>query len=76
MTSTPVSLEALGSPAEPSDEVHRPRTSPHAPFIVTCPACGGSGLVLRDDSQVHLGCKLCWRRGVVARIVAEKYLSK
>jgi len=46
----------------------------HEPFIVTCPGCGGSGRVLRDGSQVRLSCRLCWERGVVARIVADKYL--
>lgn len=43
-------------------------------FIVTCPGCGGSGRVLRDGSQVRLSCRLCWERGVVARIVADRYL--
>jgi Ribonuclease G/E len=50
-----------------------PRRSPHEPFIVTCPACAGRGLVLRDGSQVHLVCRLCWQRGVVARIIADRY---
>lgn len=43
-------------------------------FIVPCPACGGTGRVVRDGSQVRLGCRLCWERGVVARIVAELYM--
>lgn len=42
--------------------------------IVPCPACAGSGRVLRDGSQVLLGCRLCWERGLVARIAAEQYL--
>lgn len=52
-----------------------PRVPPaREPFIVTCPACGGDRRVLRDDSQVPLSCRLCWERGVVAAIVANKYL--
>lgn len=46
----------------------------HEPFIVICPGCGGSGRVLRDGSQVRLACRLCWERGVVARILADRYL--
>ena len=51
-----------------------PPETAHKPFIVSCPACEGSGRVLRDGSQVRLACRLCWERGVVARIVAEQYL--
>ena len=52
-----------------------PQATPiHEPFIVTCPACGGSRRVTRDGSQVPLSCRLCWERGVVASIVANKYL--
>ena len=43
------------------------------PFIVPCPACAGSGRVQRDGSQVQLGCRLCWERGVIALIIAEQY---
>lgn len=42
-------------------------------FIVRCPACLGSGRVIRPGSQVPVGCPLCWERGRVARIVAERY---
>lgn len=42
-------------------------------FIVTCPACRGSGRVVRQGSQVPVGCRLCWEHGRVARIVAERY---
>jgi hypothetical protein len=45
----------------------------HQPFIVTCPACRGHRRVLRDGSQARLSCRLCWERGVVSRIVANKY---
>jgi hypothetical protein len=52
-----------------------PHAAPtHRPYIVACPACKGKGRLLRDGSQVHLSCRLCWERGVVARIVADKYL--
>ena len=47
--------------------------APRKSFIVQCPACDGSGRVLRDGSQVLVGCRLCWEHGVVARIVAEQY---
>ncbi len=50
------------------------RSPAHERFIVTCPGCDGSGRVLRDGSQVRLSCRLCWERGVVARIVADRYL--
>lgn len=42
-------------------------------FIVSCPACQGSGRVVRSGSQVPVGCRLCWERGRVARIVAERF---
>jgi hypothetical protein len=42
-------------------------------FIVSCPACRGSGRVVRQGSQVPVGCRLCWERGRVARIVAERF---
>lgn len=42
-------------------------------YIVSCPACDGTGRVLRDGSRVATGCRLCWERGVVAQIVADSY---
>jgi hypothetical protein len=42
-------------------------------FIVQCPACKGTGKAIRDGSQVLVGCRLCWERGVVARIVARDF---
>jgi hypothetical protein len=42
-------------------------------YIVSCPACEGTGRVLRDGSAVVVGCRLCWEHGVVARIVADAY---
>jgi Ribonuclease G/E len=42
-------------------------------YIVSCPACYGTGRVMRDDSLVATGCRLCWERGVVAQIVADSY---
>jgi hypothetical protein len=53
-----------------------PNQSAHRPFIVTCPACGGDGRLQRDGSQAFLSCRLCWEHGVVARIVAERYLTR
>jgi hypothetical protein len=55
-----------------TDETEHPAPA-RKPFIVPCPACDGSGRVLRDESQVLLACRLCWERGVVARIVARQY---
>ena len=57
-----------------TDETPRNEAA-HKPFIVPCPACDGTGRVLRDGSQVRLACRLCWERGVVARIVAEQHLQ-
>jgi hypothetical protein len=42
-------------------------------FIVSCPACQGSGRVVGSGSQVPVSCRLCWERGRVARIVAERF---
>ncbi len=42
-------------------------------YIVACPACEGSGRVVRPGSQVPVGCRLCWERGRVSRIVAERF---
>lgn len=73
----PSPLPRRARQAHPSTTVNDavpPGTPTHEPFIVTCPGCHGSGRVLRDGSQVRLSCRLCWERGVVARIVADKYL--
>ncbi|HEY3868119.1 MAG TPA: hypothetical protein VGM10_07200 [Actinocrinis sp.] len=49
-----------------------PRRDPaRKKYIVRCPACDGTGHVVREGSQVSVGCRLCWERGLVARIVAE-----
>ena len=60
----------FGSPWPAGPERRRGRDGR---FIVTCPACRGSGRVVRQGSQVPVGCRLCWEHGRVARIVAERY---
>jgi hypothetical protein len=60
----------FGSPWPAGPERRRGRDGR---FIVSCPACRGSGRVVRQDSQVPVGCRLCWERGRVARIVAERF---
>jgi hypothetical protein len=45
-------------------------------FIVDCPACLGTGKVARPDSIVLHGCMLCWERGVVSRISAERWRKR
>jgi Ribonuclease G/E len=42
-------------------------------YIVSCPACEGTGRIRHVDSVVPSGCRLCWERGVCARIVADRY---
>jgi hypothetical protein len=54
--------------ARPNHEYGRRRK-----YIVSCPACDGTGRVLRDGSGVLTGCRLCWEHGVVAQIVANNY---
>lgn len=49
------------------------RDPPRKRFIVPCPACDGTGTVVRAGSQASVGCRLCWERGVVSRIVAESF---
>jgi len=49
---------------------------PQQSFVVPCPACAGFGRVLPDGSQVWLGCRLCWERGLVGRIAARQYLRR
>jgi hypothetical protein len=45
-------------------------------YIVECPACEGTGREARPGSTVLHGCRLCWERGVVARIVAERWIDR
>ena len=42
-------------------------------FIVQCPECNGSGRVVPFGSRARVGCRLCWERGRVSRIVAESW---
>jgi hypothetical protein len=41
-----------------------------------CPACFGTGKVPRLNSTILHGCMLCWERGVVSTIVADRWRSK
>jgi hypothetical protein len=45
-------------------------------FIEDCPACLGTGKAPRPDSIVLHGCMLCWERGVVSIIVAERWRKR
>jgi hypothetical protein len=54
------------------DEV--PGGGPAERYIVLCPACGGDGRVIPPGSLAQVSCRLCWERGRVSRIVADKYL--
>ena len=47
---------------------------PPRKFIVQCPACKGSGHVVPFGSRARVGCRVCWERGRVSRIVAESWL--
>jgi hypothetical protein len=49
--------------------------APHARLIVACPACGGRGWVKAPGSRARMGCRLCWERGRVSRIVADRFLQ-
>jgi len=49
---------------------------PKKKFIVSCPACEGSGHVVPFGSRARVGCRLCWERGRVARIVAESWFRE
>lgn len=49
---------------------------PPKKFIVSCPACEGSGHVVPYGSRARVGCRLCWERGRVARIVAESWFRE
>ena len=50
-----------------------PRVRPKK-FIVSCPACKGSGHVVPFGSRARVGCRVCWERGRVSRIVADSWL--
>ena len=45
-------------------------------YIVECPACLGTRKVPRLNSTILHGCMLCWERGVVSPIVADRWLSR
>ncbi len=49
---------------------------PPKKFIVSCPACEGSGHVVPYGSRARVGCRLCWERGRVSRIVAESWFRE
>jgi hypothetical protein len=46
---------------------------PQRKFIVQCPECNGSGRVVPFGSRARVGCRLCWERGRVSRIVADSW---
>ena len=52
------------------------KTPRHGRYIVDCPACEGTGRVSRPGSVVLHGCRLCWERGVVSTIVAERWRNR
>lgn len=45
-------------------------------YIVECPACLGTRKVPRPDSTILHGCMLCWERGVVSTIIAERWRNR
>ena len=45
-------------------------------LVVTCPACLGKGKVPRENSRILHGCMLCWERGVVSTIVADRWSNR
>ena len=60
-----------------AQETSRPRLNSETPpkkFIVRCPACNGSGHVVPIGSRSRIGCRVCWERGRVSRIVADSWL--
>jgi hypothetical protein len=42
-------------------------------YIVQCPACGGTGRIVPRGSLARVSCRLCWERGRVSWLVAERY---
>ena len=49
---------------------------PKKKIIVQCPACNGSGHVVPFGSRARVGCRICWERGRVSRIVADSWLRE
>jgi len=49
---------------------------PPKKFIVQCPACNGSGHVVPFGSRARVGCRICWERGRVSRIVSDSWLRE
>lgn len=49
---------------------------PPKKIIVQCPACNGSGRVVPFGSRARVGCRICWERGRVSRIVADSWLRE
>jgi Ribonuclease G/E len=45
-------------------------------YMEECPACFGTGKVPRLNSTILHGCMLCWERGVVSTIVADRWRRK
>ena len=45
-------------------------------YIVNCPACLGKGKVPRENSTILHGCMLCWERGVVSTIIADRWRNR
>jgi hypothetical protein len=61
------------------DEIEGARSEADVPprkFIVRCPACDGSGNVVPFGSLARVGCRVCWERGRVSRIVADSWLRE
>lgn len=60
------------------DEIEGVRSEADVPakkkIIVQCPACNGSGNVVPFGSRARVGCRICWERGRVSRIVADSWL--
>jgi hypothetical protein len=42
-------------------------------YIVPCPACDGTGRIIPRGSLARVSCRLCWERGRVSWLVAERY---
>src|SRR5258708_24183768 len=65
--------EASVMSADIEDATPGDAQGPRKKFIVRCPACEGSGHVVPFGSRARVGCRLCWERGRVSRIVAETW---
>jgi hypothetical protein len=66
----PIVIEQPDAPVGPGEF---PDPVQNRRFVVQCPACGGSGHVVPFGSRTRVGCRLCWERGRVSRIVAEAW---